>query len=312
MSNDAGKILKKNSILVIGDKGQLGWELIRQAESFDGRVVGVDIEELDITDQLAVQAYLNQQMFSAVINAAAYTAVDKAEKEPEIAFSVNRDGPRNLALACNEKSIPLVHVSTDYVFDGYKSGPYGEDDLPSPIGIYAHSKAEGEQWVAKAARRHMIVRTAWLYGVHANNFVKTMLRLGREKTELRVVNDQYGCPTSAAALAAAILTICRNIFTADDFNAWGVYHYCDAGETTWYEFARKIFDIAAGYETLSLQKLVPITTKEYPTPAKRPPNSVLSCDKIQRIFNIQRKPWEENLAEVMQRLYGAKTLRSKM
>jgi dTDP-4-dehydrorhamnose reductase len=304
MSNDARKNVEKRSILVIGAKGQLGWEIIRQGEAFEGNVVGVDIEELDITHQSAVQTYLNRQTFSVVINAAAYTAVDRAENEPQIAFSVNRDGPRNLALACNEQSIPLVHVSTDYVFDGLKSGSYGEDDSPSPVGVYAHSKAEGEQWVAKAARRHIIVRTAWLYGVHASNFVKTMLRLGREKTELRVVSDQCGCPTSAAALAAAILTICRKILAVDDFNVWGVYHYCDAGETTWYGFAKKIFEIAPGYETLSLQKLVPITTKEYPTPAKRPPNSVLSCDKIQRIFNIQRKPWEENLAEVMQRLYG--------
>ncbi|MFC1877166.1 dTDP-4-dehydrorhamnose reductase [Thermodesulfobacteriota bacterium] len=298
--------MKKNSILVVGAKGQLGWELIRQGEAFDGDVVGVDVDELDITHQSAVQAYFNQQMFSIVINAAAYTAVDQAEKESKIVFSVNRDGPRNLALACNEKSIPLVHISTDYVFDGLKSSPYREDDLPSPVGVYAHSKAEGELWVVKAARRHIIVRTAWLYGVHANNFVKTMLRLGREKTDLRVVNDQYGCPTSAAALAAAILIICRKILTSDNLNAWGVYHYCDAGETTWYGFAGKIFDIAVNYEILAFQKLVPITTKEYSTPAKRPHNSVLSCEKIQRIFNIQRKPWEENLEEVMQRLYGAK------
>jgi len=301
--------MKKNSILVIGSKGQLGWELIRQGKAFDGDVVGVDIDELDITHQSAVQSYLSQQTFSMVINAAAYTAVDQAEKESEIAFSVNRDGPRNLALACNEKSIPLVHVSTDYVFDGLKSGSYLEDDLLSPVGVYAHSKAEGELWVAKAVRQHLIVRTAWLYGVHANNFVKTMLRLGRERTELRVVNDQHGCPTSAAAMASVILTICRKILANDNLNAWGVYHYCDAGETTWYGFAEKIFDIAASYEILALQKLVPITTKEYPTPAKRPPNSVLSCDKIQQTFNIQRKLWEENLDEVMQRLYGAKDRR---
>jgi dTDP-4-dehydrorhamnose reductase len=301
--------MKKNSILVIGAKGQLGLELIRQGETYDGDIVGVDVDELDITHQSAVQTYLNQQAFSVVINAAAYTAVDQAEKESEITFSVNRDGPRNLALACNEKSIPLVHVSTDYVFDGLKSGSYREDDLLSPVGVYAHSKAEGELWVAKAVRRHIIVRTAWLYGVHTNNFVKTMLRLGREKTELSVVNDQHGCPTSAAALASVILTICRKILASDNLNAWGVYHYCDAGETTWYGFAEKIFDIAASYEILALQKLVPITTKEYPTPAKRPPNSVLSCDKIQRTFNIQRKPWEENLEEVMQRLYGAKDRR---
>ncbi len=234
-----------------------------------------------------------------VINAAAYTAVDQAEKESETTYSVNRDGPCNLALTCNEKSIPLIHISTDYVFDGLKKGAYREDDPLSPDGVYAQSKAEGELCVAKATRQYIIVRTAWLYGVYGNNFVKTMLRLGRERTTIKVVNDQYGCPTNAAELAAAILTICGRVHRSDNFDAWGVYHFCDKGETTWYRFAEMIFKIASSYEALALQELIPITTREYPTLAKRPPNSVLSCDKIQQTFGIKRKPWEESLEEMM-------------
>jgi dTDP-4-dehydrorhamnose reductase len=303
--------MKKNSILVIGAKGQLGWELVRQGETEEGGVVGIDIDELDITHQTAVQAYFKKQTFSVVVNAAAYTAVDQAEKESATAFAVNSAGPNNLAILCHEKSIPLVHISTDYVFDGLRPGAYREDDLPSPVGIYAQSKAEGEKRIAAVARRYMIIRTAWLYGVHGNNFVKSMLRLGRERTELKVVDDQHGCPTNAAGLAAAILSICRKVCESKKFNAWGVYHYCDKGETTWYGFAEMIFKIASRHETLALQELIPITTQEYPTPAKRPPNSVLSCDKIQQTFGIRRKAWEKSLEEMMRRYYENLGLRTK-
>ena len=300
--------MKKNSILVIGAKGQLGRELVGQGEKLKGSVIGVDVDELDITNQTAIRDFFKEQTFSVVINAAAYTAVDQAEKEPELVFAANSEGPHNLAMLCHEKSIPLIHISTDYVFDGLKLGAYNEDDLPSPVGIYANSKAEGEKRVAMASKRHIVIRTAWLYGIHGNNFVKTMLRLGREKTEIKVVNDQYGCPTNAAELAAAILTICRKVHENDIFDAWGVYHYCDEGETTWYGFAETIFKMASGYETLVIQNLIPITTQEYPTPVKRPPNSVLSCDKIQRIFGIQRKPWEESLRHMLNRLYRVKDI----
>ena len=298
--------MNKNNILVIGAKGQLGRELVGQGEKLKGKVVGLDVDELDITNRTAVRAYFKKQTFSVVVNAAAYTAVDQAEKESEIAFAVNSEGPHNLAMLCHEKSIPLIHISTDYVFDGLKPGAYSEDDLPVPVGIYASSKAEGEKRVAMVSKRHIVLRTAWLYGVHGNNFVKTMLRLSREKTEIKVVNDQYGCPTNAAELAAAILTVCRKVHENENFDAWGVYHYCDEGETTWYGFAETIFKMASGYETLAIQNLIPITTQEYPTPVKRPPNSVLSCDKIQRIFGIQRKPWEESLRNMLNRLYGVK------
>ncbi len=296
--------MKKYSILIIGAKGQLGREIVRQGKTEDCGIVGIDVDELDITNVSAVQTYFKEQTFSVVVNAAAYTAVDQAEKDAPIAFAVNSDGPYHLATVCHSKSIPFVHISTDYVFDGLKHGAYDEDDAMSPVGIYAQSKAEGEKRVAAATRQHIIIRTAWLYGVHGNNFVKTMLRLGRERTEIKVVNDQRGCPTSAAELASAVLTICRKIHENDNFDAWGAYHFCDKGETTWYGFAETIFKIASRYETLALQELIPITTQEYPTPTPRPPNSVLSCDKIQRAFGIKRKPWEENLRHMLNRLYG--------
>ena len=303
--------MKKNSILVIGAEGQLGREIVSQGSKLRGNVIGIDVDELDITNQSAVQAYFKKQDFSVVVNAAAYTAVDQAEKESATAFAVNSDGPYNLATLCHKKSMPLIHISTDYVFDGLKPGAYDEEDALSPVGIYAQSKAEGEKRAAAATRRYIILRTAWLYGVHGNNFVKTMLRLGRERTEIKVVNDQRGCPTSATELAAAILTICRKIHERDDFDAWGVYHFCDKGETTWYGFAETIFNLASRYETLTLQELVPITTQEYPTPTRRPSNSVLSCDKIQRVFGVERKSWQESLENMLERLYGELMLRAE-
>ena len=173
------------------------------------------------------------------------------------------------------------------------------------MGIYAQSKAEGEKRVAAATRRYIIIRTAWLYGLHGNNFVKTMLRLGNDRRVLKVVNDQHGCPTNAANLAAAVFTISRKVHENDNFDAWGIYHFCDKGETTWYGFAETIFNYASRYEKLALQELIPITTQEYLTPAQRPPNSVLSCDKIQRTFGIKRKSWEESLEEMLNKLYKA-------
>ena len=295
--------MKKKRILVIGAKGQLGREIVSQGIKFKGDVIGIDVEELDITNQNAVRSYLDKRKFSVVVNAAAYTAVDQAEKDSVATFAVNSEGPHNLAKLCHEKSIPLIHISTDYVFDGLKPGAYSEEDALSPVGIYAQSKAEGEKRVAAATRRYIIIRTAWLYGLHGNNFVKTMLRLGNDRTVLKVVNDQHGCPTNATNLAAAVLTICRKVHENDNFDAWGIYHFCDKGETTWYGFAEMIFKNASRYEKMAIQKLIPIKTQEYPTPAQRPPNSVLYCDKIQRTFSIKQKTWEESLEDMLKRLY---------
>jgi dTDP-4-dehydrorhamnose reductase len=237
-----------------------------------------------------------------VINAAAYTAVDLAETEKKQAFEVNRDGPANLAGFCADAGIPLVHISTDYVFDGSKAGAYREDDPVAPIGVYGQSKAAGEAEVRRKIPEHLIVRTAWLYGVHGHNFVKTMLRLGREKKTLRVVDDQTGCPTYAADLARAILSMADHIL-AGKKTPWGTYHYCGAGSVTWCGFAQAIFKIAAKHEAFAAPSVIPITSAEYPTPVKRPANSVLDCSKIAKQFGIQPRPWIDGLADMLEALY---------
>ena len=295
--------IDKMKLLITGSNGQLGWELCRQGKERGFSIIPLDIPEFDITDQVSVNKAVSTTSPDLVINAAAYTAVDKAESEQESAFSVNSDGPFYLAAACAEKKIPLIHISTDYVFDGCKDGPYCEIDPVSPMGIYGKSKAEGEEKVRHNLKEHIIIRTSWLYGVHGNNFVKTMLKLGREKEEIRVVADQSGCPTFAADLAGAILDIASRINNGQR-NSWGTYHYCGGGSTTWFGFASKIFEIAKGYEQFKIKKVTPIKTSEYPTPAKRPFNSAMDCSSLDREFNICPPSWEESLASMLDELYS--------
>ncbi|MBF0529211.1 MAG: dTDP-4-dehydrorhamnose reductase, partial [Deltaproteobacteria bacterium] len=215
-----------------------------------------------------------------------------------LARSVNVDGPDNLATAGVKFGIPLIHVSTDYVFDGQKNGAYREDDPIAPLGIYGQSKAEGDDKVRNILSRHVIVRTAWFYGVHGHNFVKTILRLAKERETLRIVDDQRGCPTFAGDLASALLTVAKQIESGRT-DAWGTYHYCGAGETTWYGFARKIIDLAGSHLTLKAKNIIPITTAEYPTPARRPANSVLDCSKFRRTFGVNQAPWPDSLARML-------------
>jgi dTDP-4-dehydrorhamnose reductase len=234
---------KKMVILVIGSNGQLGWELCTRGGQRGFDIIDLDLPAFDITDPDAVKEEVSQSGVSLIINAAAYTAVDKAESEPEHAFAANRDGPAHLADSCNEIRIPLIHISTDYVFGGSKKDAYRETDPVSPLGVYGKSKAAGEMKVRDRLKEHIIIRTAWLYGIHGHNFVKTMLRLGRERERVQVVADQYGCPTNAADLADAILAIIAQLNETDDV-PWGTYHYCGTGVTTWYGFAEKIFELA--------------------------------------------------------------------
>ena len=288
-----------------GSKGQLGRELQEQGRVFAFDIIGIDIAELDITSIKAVETYFEGLDVCAVINAAAYTAVDKAESEPETAFAVNEKGPANLAFVCDGHGIPLIHISTDYVFDGTKNGPYKESDPVSPKGVYAQSKAAGEKEVIKRATHCIVVRTAWLYGVYGDNFVKTMLKLAREKRDIRVVSDQKGCPTYAKDLAGAVLNICRQLQSNQMRDPWGVYHYCGKGETNWYAFAEKAIALAEKYEKMVVRNLTPIPTEEYPTPAPRPGNSVLNCQKIEKVFGLKRNPWEKDLESMLERLYTA-------
>ncbi len=288
-------------ILVTGSKGQLGIELIRLGDRFDAEMFGADLPKTDISDMATVRRTLSAVRPAAVINAAAYTAVDKAESDQETAFAVNRAGPANLAECCAEAAIPLIHLSTDFVFDGKKKMPYLESDPVSPLNVYGQSKAEGEDAVRSKIAEHLIIRTSWLYGVFGNNFVKTMLRLGAEKEVIRVVADQHGCPTGAADLAEALLTIAVRIWDSNGF-PWGTYHYAGRGITTWHCFTEKIFELARPYQRIRAERVEAVGTSDYPTPAKRPAFSALDCGKIQNTFGIIPRPWQESLKIVIDRI----------
>jgi dTDP-4-dehydrorhamnose reductase len=238
---------------------------------------------------------------SLVVNAAGYTAVDQAESEPELAFAANRDGPAYLASACGKAGIPLVHISTDYVFDGQKQGAYLETDPVSPLSVYGKSKAAGEVEVREHLKEHLILRTGWLYGVHGHNFVKTMLRLGREREVVQVVADQYGCPTYAADLAETILRIAAQVLEGRHVH-WGTYHYCGKGVTSWHGFAEAIFNLARKYVPLKVKQTEAITTAEYPTLAKRPANSALGCSLFERRFGLAPIPWNESLTRMLHKV----------
>jgi dTDP-4-dehydrorhamnose reductase len=291
-------------LAIIGAKGQVGWELSRRAPMFGHEVLAWDVAELDITDAAAVDRALTTSGANAVINAAAYTAVDRAEQEPESAFAVNRDGPAHLAAACARLGIPLLHISTDYVFDGTKTGPYTEDDPAAPLGVYGQSKWEGDEAVRRLLPRHLILRVSWVFGVEGHNFVKTILRLAREREELRVVADQRGCPTYAGDIADVLLELAGRIGQIDADNAWGVYHYCGEPPTTWHGFAEAILERARVHEKLSAHTVTPITTADYPMPAARPANSMLDCSRLIARFGIHPVSWREGLAAMLVALHG--------
>lgn len=293
----------KPDILLTGAGGQVAWEIQHRAAASNFSVKALSSIELDITDPKAVSSQVAATSPRVVINAAAYTAVDKAESEKERAFAVNRDGPGHLAAICAARNIPLIHISTDYVFDGAGKKPYAEDDPTGPLGVYGESKLAGEAAVRAFLDRHVIVRTSWVYGVHGHNFVKTMLRHGRERDVLRVVDDQRGSPTFAGDLADALLVLTRRLIKESlSEDAYGTFNYTGGGTVTWHGFAEKIFDLAAR-DLGRRPRVEPIATADYPTPAKRPANSTLDCSKIARIHGIMQRPWEEALREML-----AKTL----
>ena len=293
-------------ILVTGAGGQVGSELLRLNWPGGALVEGRSRSALDICDRGAVQAALAEG-YDVVINAAAYTAVDRAEEESEAAERVNRDAVGYLAEACALTGAAMVHISTDYVFDGAKASPYLETDPVRPLGVYGRSKAAGEEVLRAALPRHVILRTAWVYGVQGGNFVKTMLRLAAERDELRVVADQQGSPTSAADLAAAIASVAAQVARVeqgrDAAPPWGTYHCTNAGATTWHGFAEEIVRLA-GLSLGRTPRVTAITTAEYPTPATRPANSTLACGKLGSRFGVTMRPWQEALAEVIQELCG--------
>jgi dTDP-4-dehydrorhamnose reductase len=280
-------------VLVTGGAGQVGTALRQLAQRFGVDIVAPGREELDLTSPPSIEAVLHGRDWGAVINCAAYTAVDKAESEPDAAFAVNAVAPEMLALETFARGIRLLHVSTDYVFDGSGHGFYSEDDPVAPLGVYGASKEAGERGVRAANPDHIILRTAWVVSPWGHNFVKTMLRLGSERKQLRVVHDQSGCPTSAIDIAEALLTIATKGGSA------GTYHFVNAGEASWCELARFVFE-RAGLDV----EVEAIATDQYPTPAKRPANSRLSTEKLQRTFGIAPRPWQEAVGEVVDALTG--------
>jgi dTDP-4-dehydrorhamnose reductase len=290
------------TILLTGANGQVGWEVQRRAQHAKIKLQAFGSSELNITDASAVSAAVKELQPGAVINAAAYTAVDKAEAERELAFAVNRDGATNLADACQQMNIPLLHISTDYVYDGNKPEPYTEQDPPHPMGVYGESKWEGDQAVANRLEQHLILRVSWVFGSHGHNFVKTMLRLGKERTELRVVADQHGCPTPAADIADTLVLLAQRV-TSGQPTTWGTYHYAGQPPTTWHGFALSILDQATSLGLIDHPVQVhPITTAEYPTPAKRPANSVLNCEKLTNTFGISPHPWKDGLRTMLEEI----------
>ena len=279
---------KQLTILVTGSNGQLGRELQVIAPQYVGfKFLFVAREELPIENEDAVKKYFATHAIDYCINCAAYTAVDKAESEEENAFLINATAVANLAKTCEENKIQLIHVSTDYVFDGTANKPYKETDKTKPESIYGQSKMQGEELAQKNDPSTIIIRTSWLYSSFKNNFVKTMLRLMKEKESINVVNDQFGCPTYAADLAVAIMHI---IASGKSHENPGIYHYTNAGITNWYEFALAIKKL-----TGSNCNVNPITTAEYPTQAKRPAYSVLDTTKITSTFGLAIPEWEESL-----------------
>jgi dTDP-4-dehydrorhamnose reductase len=283
-------------ILVTGSRGQLGREVLRAPAG--EAVERVGLGELDIADRTAVLAAVAAASPGLVVNCAAYTAVDDAESDRDAAFRVNRDGPANLAEACARSNVPLIHLSTDYVFSGEKGAPYDEDDAVDPINVYGASKAAGEAAVRERHELHVILRTSWLYGAHGRNFVRTMLRLAESESEIRVVDDQQGSPTAAPDLAAAILRIAERATGGELLS--GTYHCCNSGTTTWFGFATAIFETAI-FKTggSPAPRLVPIATAEMPRPARRPRFSVLDCRRLAAAWGIEMRPWRAALADVL-------------
>jgi dTDP-4-dehydrorhamnose reductase len=286
-------------VLISGAQGQVGKELVAISQQQGLDVIAAGRKELDITQLKSVEDYIQSNKPEMVINAAAYTAVDKAEDEQDIAYAINKNGAENLATACKEHNIPLLHISTDYVFDGTKKEAYSENDEVSPLGVYGESKWQGEEAIRQQLPQHIILRVAWVFGAQGNNFVKTILRLSQERNELNVVADQFGGPSPAKNIAETLISLARQ-YQKENTLEWGTYHYCGTEKTNWCEFAKEIFKQAKEQGLIEKEmKVNAITTTEYPTPAKRPVNSMLDCSKIKNTFGIEMPNWKKALKEVV-------------
>ena len=280
-------------ILVTGSNGQLGSEMVAlQTPETHHQWFNLDINELDITDKNAVEQFVVNNKIDGIINCAAYTNVDKAEEDVALCYKVNRDAPQYLAQAIEKVGGFIIHISTDYVFDGTNNIPYTEQDKPNPVTIYGKSKIEGEQYVCESCKQHIIIRTAWVYSSYGKNFVKTMIKLGKEKPSLGVIFDQIGSPTYARDLAKAIITIVNQGIIP------GIYNFSNEGVISWYDFTKHVHQLA----NITSCKVAPIHTADYPTLAQRPHFSVLDKTKIKNTYNIEIPYWRDSLEECIQLL----------
>jgi len=280
-------------LLVFGAHGQVAQELHRLAPTLGFAPILMGRDQADLLTQDA-GALIEQTSPDAVVNAAAYTAVDRAETEPDPAFRLNGEAPGEMARACRKRSLPFIHLSTDYVFDGSKAHPYLEDDVRAPLGVYGRSKAAGEEAVIAAGGDFAIVRTAWVYSAFGSNFVKTMLRLASQREEISVVADQHGCPTWAKDVATASLLLARGLLRRDS-NCGGLFHAAGSGEASWADFAAAIFAVSSARGGATA-RVKPILTADYPTPARRPANSRLGGDRLSKATGYRPPPWRDSLS----------------
>lgn len=285
-----------NRFLILGARGQLGVEL-QNALSGAGEVTALDRSGCDLSDPSGIRSAIRATHPDVILNAAAYTAVDRAESEPDLAMRINGDAPGILAEEAKKTNALLIHYSTDYVFDGSKCGPWGENDRVHPLNVYGLTKLEGERRIQQTGGRYLIFRTSWVFSSHGQNFLRTMLRLGQERDKLSIVSDQKGAPTSAAALATATRSV---VAGNPDAEKPGIYHMTCAGETTWFGFAQAIFAKTTAAKPWPL--VTGIASSEYPTPAHRPANSVLSNQKLKTAFGIELPSWELALNAELQKL----------
>ena len=291
--------MSRAKILLTGANGQVGWELQRTLSSL-GEVIALDSQALNLADGGALRTHVRELAPQIIVNAAAYTAVDKAEGDVEKARAVNATAPGILAEAAAQSGALLVHYSTDYVFDGSGNKPWREDDSCTPLNVYGETKLAGERLIQASGCRHLILRTSWVYGARGSNFLLTMRRLMRERPELKVVVDQIGAPTWCRDLAEATAIILGRVaYNTETSAPWGIYHVSNAGETSWLGFAQAIRQRDAG-ATSTNSNLIAIPSSEYPTPAKRPLNSRLNADKLERVFGLKLQHWQRALALCMQ------------
>ncbi len=292
---------RQRLILILGAGGQVGTELQRSFVGA-GEVIACDRKVADFSTPEELRPMIARLQPAIILNAAAYTAVDRAESEPELAMTINAQAPRVLAEEAAKLDALLVHYSTDYVFDGSKKSPWVESDAPNPLNVYGHTKLAGEDAIREVGGKYLIFRTSWVYGPHGNNFLRTMLRLGRERDQLKIVDDQFGAPTSSMAIADATRATVDKAATTEP--AFGMYHMTCGGETTWRRFAQEIFSRHHQQSGEKVPQVIPISSSEYPTPATRPANSVLSNEKLGSTFGVSLPDWQSALTAVMTSLAG--------